>query len=315
VTEPVHRQSPLYLDHHATTPVDPRVLEAMLPFFGERWGNASSKDHRFGNDAQNAVEEARRAIANELGARPKEIVFTSGATESNNLAITGLLGGRALSECHVVTTCVEHPAVLDPLTQLEKRGLTVTRLPVDEFGLVDASELEAAICDHTVLVSVMAANNEIGTLQPLREIGDITRAKGILLHTDAAQALGHLELKVDALNVDLLSASAHKLYGPKGVGFLYVSRRHPRVELDPIQFGGGHEHGLRSGTLNVPGIVGMAAALELAAMLRSAETKRLRESVRFGLGRETTRADVEYALGRIQEVALRIRGAHAVAAG
>ena len=273
----MQRQTPLYLDHHATTPVDPRVLEAMLPFFRERWGNAASKDHLFGNDAQGAVEEGRRAIAHELGARPKEIIFTSGATESNNLAIMGLLGGRALSECHVITTCVEHRAVLDPLSHLEALGLTVTRLPVDEFGRIDPSELESAICDRTVLVSVMAANNEIGTLQPLNEVGDITRANGVLLHTDAAQAMGHLELNTDALNVDLLSASAHKFYGPKGVGFLYVSQRQPRVKLDPIQFGGGHEHGLRSGTLNVPGIVGMATALELAATVRDAETKRLRE--------------------------------------
>ena len=389
----MQRQTPLYLDHHATTPVDPRVLEAMLPFFREHWGNAASKDHRFGNDAKTAVEEARRAIAHELGTRSSEIIFTSGATEANNLAVIGLLGGRVLSDCHAVTTCVEHRAVLDPLIELEAGGLRVTRLRVDEFGRIDPSELEAAICDRTVLVSVMAANNEIGTLQPLGEIGDITRAKGVLLHTDAAQALGHVELNVDALKVDLLSASAHKFYGPKGIGFLYVSRRQPRVELDPIQFGGGHEHGLRSGTLNVPGIVGMATALELAVTLRSAETKRLhdltdwmfsrlsqdigsvyryghpdlrlphnlnigihgvrakalvvnlpdlafstgsacttqkaepshvlraiglpadrlRESIRFGLGRETSRQDVDYALGRIQEVALRIRGSHAVA--
>ncbi len=266
----------------------------MLPFFRERWGNAASKDHLFGNDAQGAVEEGRRVIAHELGARPKEIIFTSGATESNNLAIMGLLGGRALSECHAITTCVEHRAVLDPLSHLEALGLTVTRLPVDEFGRIDPSELESAICDRTVLVSVMAANNEIGTLQPLNEVGDITRANGVLLHTDAAQAMGHLELNTDALNVDLLSASAHKFYGPKGVGGLYVRRANPQVRLEPLFEGGGHEQGRRSGTLNAPGIVGMGVALGIAVAEMESETTRVR-----GL-RGQLHAGIQDALERVQ---------------
>jgi cysteine desulfurase len=278
VPEPTRH--PIYLDHHATTPVDPRVLEEMLPFFTERWGNASSKDHRYGADAREAVDDARQSIARVIGARPDGIVFTSGATEANNLALAGVVRAAG-SKVHIITSAIEHRAVLDCLEAFDSERVAVTVLPPDRLGRIDPELVEAAIRPETGLVSIMAANNEVGTVQQLGEIGEITRARGILLHTDAAQAFGHLELDVRDLKIDLLSASAHKFYGPKGVGFLYVSRRQPRVKVEPIIRGGGHEGGMRSGTLNVPGIVGMAAAARLAEEARPRESLRLRELTEY----------------------------------
>lgn len=268
---------PLYLDSHATTPVDPRVLGAMLPYFVEVWGNPSSKDHAHGARAREAVETARRSIAAAINARPEEIIFTSGATESNNLALMGVVGGREPQECHIVVSEVEHSSVLDVAAALEIRGVAVTRLSVDAMGRVSPQAVEAAINDQTVLVSIMAANNEIGTLARLKEIGDITRRRGVLFHTDAAQAALYVSLDVRDCQIDLLSLSGHKIYGPKGVGALYVSRRKPHIELKPLLHGGGHEQGMRSGTLNVPGIVGLAAAMDLAVVERQEHAPRLRE--------------------------------------
>jgi cysteine desulfurase len=379
----------LYLDYHATTPVDSRVLEEMLPYFMQAWGNAASKDHRYGAAAKTIVEESREEIAGLIGARTAEIVFTSGATESNNLALVGVVRANAPERGHIITSAIEHPAVLDPLIELGAEGLEVTVLPVDSVGRVAPEDVANAIRPDTLLVSVMAANNEVGTLEPLDEIGAITRSAGVLLHTDATQALGYVDIDVRELGVDLLSGSAHKLYGPKGAGFLFVSGRDPRVKLSPLLRGGDHEAGRRSGTLNVPGIVGLAAAMRWAATLRDSECHRLRElteymfsrfesgvgdvrrngdrehrlpnnlnvgfrgvrakslvvslpdlafstgsacstakaepshvlkalglsdeevreSVRFGLGRSTTRDDVDYAVNRIAQVVARIRSA------
>ena len=268
------RPSYVYLDHHATTPVDPRVLEEMLPYFSQIYGNAASRDHRFGAEALESVQQARSRISRVIGSRADEIVFTSGATEANNLALTGVIRKQGIS-CHVVTSAVEHRAVLDCLEAAAADGTNVTLLPVDSYGMVRPEDVADAIRPDTCLVSIMAANNEVGTLQPIQEIGEITRSNGVLFHTDATQAVGYLELDVKRLNVDLLSASAHKLYGPKGIGFLYVSKRHPWVRLKPLLHGGGHEGGLRSGTLNVPGIVGMGAAVEIAQRLRDEEAPRL----------------------------------------
>jgi cysteine desulfurase len=256
--------NPAYFDGHATTPCDARVVAAMLPYFTERFGNASSAQHPFGWAAREAVEHARGQVAALVGARPRDIVFTSGATEANNLAIAGVV--RALRDCgrHVVTLATEHTAVLDVCAALEADGVDVTRLGVDAGGLVDPSVVASAIRADTVLVSVMAANNEIGVLQPIAAIGALTRARGIAFHVDAAQAAGKVALDVEAIGVDLLSLSAHKFYGPKGVGALYVRRRGPVADLPPLHHGGGHERGLRSGTLNVPGIVGCGAAAEIA---------------------------------------------------
>ena len=267
----------VYLDHHATTPVDPAVLAAMLPYFSERYGNPSSRQHAFGQEAAAAVEEARAAVATLIGARPDDIVFTSGATESDNLAVRGV--ARALSDKgrHVVTTAIEHSAVLEPCRTLEREGFTVEQVPVGEDGLVDAAQVVAALRPDTVLVSVMAANNEVGTVQPVAEIGRACRERGILFHTDAVQAIGRLPFDVEALGADLVSLSAHKMYGPKGVGALYVRRdRRPRIRLQPQNEGGGQERGLRSGTLNVPGIVGLGAAARLASeALAGGEPERL----------------------------------------
>jgi cysteine desulfurase len=258
------RPRTLYFDGHATTPCDPRVVAAMLPYFTERFGNASSAQHPFGWAAREAVEEARGQVAALIGARPRDIVFTSGATESNNLAIHGAV--RALRDRgrHVVTVATEHTAVLDVCAALEADGLEVTRVGVDAGGLVRVADVEAALRPGTVLVSVMAANNEIGVLQPIAEIGALARARGIAFHTDAAQAAGKVPIDVEAIGADLLSLTAHKLYGPKGIGALYVRRRGPVSDLPPLHHGGGHERGLRSGTLNVPGIVGFGAAAALA---------------------------------------------------
>jgi cysteine desulfurase len=256
-------EPPIYLDHHATTPLDPRVLEAMLPFLERDFGNPASRTHVFGWRAEAAVEDARASLARGIGAAdPREIVFTSGSTESDNLALKGVVFAAAGRGDHVITTAIEHPAVLDPCAWLERRGTRVTRLPVDREGFVDPDAVEAAITERTVLVSVMAANSEIGVLEPLAEIGRRCRARGVPLHTDAAQAVGKVPFDVQALGVDLASFSAHKIYGPKGVGALYVRRR-PRVPLEPLLHGGGHERGLRSGTLPVPLLVGFARALEL----------------------------------------------------
>ncbi len=251
----------VYLDHHATTPVDPAVLAAMLPYLAERFGNPSSPQHEWGREAREAVETARGQVAALVGADPAEIVFTSGATESDNLAVRGVARAQADRGRHVVTTTIEHPAVLEPCRTLEREGFEVTRVAVGPDGLLDVASLERALRPDTVLVSVMAANNEIGTIQPVAEVAARCRARGIALHTDAVQAVGRVPLSVEDLAVDLLSISGHKMYGPKGVGALYVRRaRRPRLRLQPQNEGGGQERGLRSGTLNVPGIVGLGAA-------------------------------------------------------
>jgi cysteine desulfurase len=254
----------IYLDHHATTPVDARVLEAMLPYFSEKFGNAASKQHRFGWDADEAVERARRQVAALIGASSKEIVFTSGATEANNLAIKGAAKARRAERDHLVTVATEHKAVLDPMIRLEHDAWRVTVLPVPASGLVDLAALEAAVTERTALVSVMAANNEIGVLQPIAEIAAIAHAKGAWFHTDAVQAAGRVPFDVQATDVDFASLTAHKLYGPKGVGALYVRKKSRSVSAIAQIDGGGHERGLRSGTLNVPGIVGFGHAAEIA---------------------------------------------------
>ncbi len=266
---------PIYLDYHATTPVDPLVLEAMIPFFTNVFGNAASRNHKFGWDAEAAIEEARQKIARLIGANPKEIIFTSGATESNNLALRGVAEMHKAKGNHIITTKIEHKAVLDTAKYLETQGFEVTYLPVDKFGIIQISDLEKAITDRTILISVMAANNEIGTIQPIAEIGKLAKARGILFHTDAVQALGKVPVNVEDWQVDLLSLTSHKIYGPKGIGALYVRRKAPRVRLSPIMFGGGHERGLRSGTLNVPGIVGFGKASELALANLQTEPARL----------------------------------------
>ena len=267
---------PIYLDHHATTPVDPRVLEAMLPYFTQTFGNAASRTHVFGWEAEAAVERSRETIARFIGAEsPKEIVFTSGATESDNLAVKGAAEYYQSRGRHIITTAIEHKAVLDSCKRLEKHGYDVTYLGVGADGIVDPDEVRRAITDQTTLVSVMLANNEVGTIQPIEEIGRITRERGVLLHCDAVQGLGKTPFDVQAMNVDLVSVSAHKIYGPKGVGALYVRRRKPRVRLVARMDGGGHERGNRSGTLNVPGIVGLAKACEIYEQEGQAEAKRI----------------------------------------
>src|SRR4029453_8600833 len=260
----------------ATTPVDPRVLEAMLPFFTEHFGNASSRNHHFGWEAEEAVENARKQVADLIGANVKEIIFTSGATESNNLAIKGVAEMYREKGNHVITCVTEHKAVVDTCKKLEKQGMRVTYLPVQKDGRISLDELRAAITDKTILITIMTANNEIGVLQPIAEIGAIAKEKGILFHTDAVQAVGKVPVSVNDLKVDMASLSAHKMYGPKGVGALYVRRRNPRVLLAPIIDGGGHERGMRSGTLNVPGIVGFGKAAELCKQEMDKEGARLR---------------------------------------
>ncbi len=253
-------KTPIYLDNHATTPMDPRVLAAMLPYFTEKFGNAASRNHSFGWDAEQAVEKSRKQIAALIGASPKEIVFTSGATESDNLAIKGVVEMYAEKGNHVITASTEHKAVLDTCKRLEKHGCRVTYLPLGRDGLIDLDDLRRAITDKTILISIMHANNEIGVLQPIREIGRIARERGVLFHTDATQSVGKVPVNVADDNIDLMSISAHKMYGPKGTGALYVRRKNPRVQLTAQMDGGGHERGMRSGTLNVPGIVGLGAA-------------------------------------------------------
>ena len=277
---------PIYMDNHATTTLDPRVLEAMLPYFTEVYGNAASRNHRFGWEAAQAVERARKQIAALINASPSEIVFTSGATESDNLAIKGAAWANRGKGDHIVSLPTEHKAVLDTLTRLGSDGFSVTYTPVGPDGLADPAEIERALTARTILVSVMAANNEIGVLQPVEEIGRICRARGILFHTDATQAVGKVPVDAEAMNVDLASISAHKMYGPKGVGALYVRAKGPAAALAPLIDGGGHERGLRSGTLNVPGIVGLGKACEIARQEMAAESKRLaalRDRLRDGI--------------------------------
>ena len=269
------QKQPVYLDYHATTPVDPRALEAMLPYFTTAFGNAASRTHAFGWEADKAVERARQQLAALIGASAHEIVFTSGATESNNLAIKGVAASLRGRGNHIVTSVLEHKSVLDVCRHLESDGWQATRVPVDRDGRVDPAAVGAALTDRTVLVSIMAANNEIGTIQPLAAIGALARSRGVLFHTDAAQAAGKIPLDVQAAGIDLLSFTAHKMYGPKGVGALYVRRRALRTPLAPLFHGGGHERGIRSGTLNVPGIVGFGRAAELNAQEMPAESARL----------------------------------------
>ena len=266
---------PIYLDYHATTPVDPRALDAMLPYFTERFGNAASKQHAYGWDAQKAVDAAREQVAELIGAGSNEICFTSGATESNNLAIKGTAQSLRDRGNHLISVVTEHKSVLDSFNRLKSEGWRVTWLGVDREGFIDLDELRAAITPETILVSVMAANNEIGTVQPLAEIGAITSARGVIFHTDAAQAAGKVPIDVRAMNIDLLSLTGHKYYGPKGAGALFVRKRKPKLELACQIDGGGHENGLRSGTLNVPGIVGLGAAAEICRRELAPESARL----------------------------------------
>lgn len=270
---------PIYLDSHATTPVDPRVLDEMLPYFGEAFGNASSTDHLYGTEAAEAVEKARERIADVVGARSAtEIVFTSGATESNNTAIVGMVekkGIKISGRPHIITCTTEHKAVLDVIGHLEASGAaTVTYVPVDEHGLVDPAAIEAAITEQTALISIMMANNEVGTVHDMIEIGQIARNHGVVLHTDAAQAVGHMHVDVEKMSIGLMSFSAHKLYGPKGIGALYIRGLRPRVSVDPMVRGGGQERGIRSGTLNVPGVVGFGTAVKIADTEMDAENQR-----------------------------------------
>ncbi|MDP4150812.1 MAG: IscS subfamily cysteine desulfurase [Bacteroidota bacterium] len=266
---------PVYLDHNATTPCDPRVVEAMLPYFTERFGNAASRTHAFGWQAEEAVENAREQVAALIGAGPREIVFTSGATEAVNLAIKGVFDRYASRGNHIITVKTEHKAVIDTCKHLERSGGEVSWLPVDSEGLIDLSELEAAIRPTTILICVMLANNEIGVIQPVREIGEIARRKGVAFFSDATQAVGKLPVDVQADGIDLLALSAHKIYGPKGAGALYVRRRDPRISLTAQMDGGGHERGMRSGTLNVPGIVGLGKACALCEKEMEADRVRI----------------------------------------
>ncbi len=265
---------PIYMDNHATTPLDPRVLEAMMPYLTGIFGNAASRNHSFGWEAEQAVDKAREQIAALIGCTPKEIIFTSGATESNNLAIKGIAEMYRERGNHIITEVTEHKAVLDTCKKLEKQGFRVTYLPVKGDGLVDLAELERAMDDQTILVSIMYANNEIGVIQPVKEIGELCHKKGVIFHTDAVQAVGKIPVNVVADNIDVLSLSGHKIYGPKGVGALYVRRRNPRVQISEQQNGGGHERGMRSGTLNVPGIAGLGAACEIAMNEMAGEAAR-----------------------------------------
>jgi cysteine desulfurase len=266
---------PIYLDNNATTPVDPRVLQEMLPYFTEVFGNAASRNHTFGWKAEEAVDYAREQVANLLGASEKEIIFTSGATESNNLAIKGVFEMYADKGNHIITCVTEHKAVLDTCKHLEKLGAEITYLPVGGDGLIDLGQLEAAMKPSTVLVSIMFANNETGVIQPVKEIAAIAHKHGALFHTDATQAVGKVSTDVNEFHIDLLSMSAHKMYGPKGIGALYVRRKNPRVKVTAQIDGGGHERGMRSGTLNVPGIVGFGKACELARLEMNQDAARL----------------------------------------
>ena len=284
---------PIYMDNHATTQIDPRVLDAMMPYLTTKFGNAASRNHAFGFEAEDAVETARKQIAQLIGADAREIVFTSGATESNNLALKGVADMYREKGNHIITCVTEHKAVLDSCKHLEKEGCKVTFLPVNDKGIVDLNELKNAITDKTILISIMTANNEVGTVQDIKAIGAIARERGVLFHTDAVQAAGKIHFNVNDMNVDLASLSAHKFYGPKGVGALYVRRRAPRVLLTPQIDGGGHERGMRSGTLNVPGIVGFGMAAKIA---HDELDKEIAEMFRM---RERLRAKLESALDEV----------------
>jgi cysteine desulfurase len=268
---------PVYMDNHATTPVDPRVLDEMLPYFTEKFGNAASRNHAYGWTAEAAVENARGQIASLINATPKEIIFTSGATESDNLAIKGIAEMFREKGNHIITQAIEHKAVLDTCKRLEKYGYEVTYLPVERDGRVNPDELRKAITPKTILISIMYANNEIGVINPIAEIGKIAKEHGVFFHVDGVQAVGKIPVDVQKDNIDLLAISAHKLYGPKGIGALYVRRRNPRVQLAAIIDGGGHERGMRSGTLNVPGIVGLGKACEICREEMPAESERMRK--------------------------------------
>ncbi len=277
---------PIYMDNHSTTKVDPRVVEEMLPYFTVHFGNAASRNHSFGWDADKAVEAGRERLAKIIHADPREIIFTSGATESNNLALKGVAEMYAEKGDHIITQVTEHRSVLDTAKRLEKSGIRVTYLPVDQEGLVDPEEVRKAITDRTILISIMLVNNEIGVIQPVEEIGKIAKERGVLFHCDATQGVGKVKVDVQAMGIDLLSFTAHKLYGPKGIGALYVRRKNPRVRLAPMMDGGGHERGMRSGTLNVPGIVGFGKACEIAMEVMDEEAARLlnlRERLRSGI--------------------------------
>lgn len=269
--------SRIYLDYSATTPTDPKVLEAMMPYFTKVFGNAASRNHSYGWEAEEAVEKARQQIANLIGASSKEIIFTSGATEANNIALLGVAEMHKEKGNHIITCLTEHKAILDPAHYLASQGFDVTFLEVDKNGMISLEDLKSKITEKTILISLMAANNEIGVLHPVKEIGKIAREKGIFFHTDATQATGKVPMDVEQMNIDLLSLSSHKIYGPKGVGALYVRRRNPRVRLAPIVHGGGHERGMRSGTLNVTGIVGLGAACEICQKELPSEMVRLKK--------------------------------------
>jgi cysteine desulfurase len=283
-------KTPIYLDNHATTPLDPRVLQKMIPYFTENFGNASSRNHAFGWQAEEGVEKARKQIAALIGASDKEIIFTSGATESDNLAILGVAEMYKDKGNHIISCLTEHKAVIDPLKHLEESGqFEVTWLSVDQFGLINLEELKKAIRPTTILITLMHGNNEIGTIQPVEEIGKIAHEAGVLFHTDAVQTVGRVPIDVEKMHIDILSMSAHKIYGPKGIGALYVRRKNPRVRLSPLVHGGGHERGMRSGTLNVPGIVGFGEACEIAMNemeKESQRTKELRDYLHEGLKKE-----------------------------
>jgi cysteine desulfurase len=266
---------PIYLDNNSTTPCDPRVVEVMLPYFTEKFGNSASRNHTFGWEAEEGVEHARKQIARIIGADAKEIIFTSGATESNNLALQGIVAMYREKGDHIITSATEHRAVIDTAKYLEKKGVTVTFLPVDKAGMVSPDDVRNAITDKTILISVMFANNEIGTINPIAEIGKVAKEKGIIFHCDATQAVGKIPVNVQETGIDLMSFTSHKIYGPKGVGALYVRRRAPRVRLEPMIYGGGHERGMRSGTLPVPLIVGFGKACELCEQEMATEAVRM----------------------------------------
>ncbi len=265
----------VYLDNNATTPVDPQVLDAMLPYFREKFGNAASRSHGFGWEAEAAVEAAREQVAKLIGAEAKEIIFTSGASEGNNIAIKGVAAMYGDKGKHIITQVIEHKAVIDPSKYLEQHGFRVTFLPVDRYGRIDLGQLKDALKDDTILVSIMHGNNEIGTLQPIAEIGRLCKERGVLFHSDCVQTFGKVPIDVEAMGIDLLTCSAHKIHGPKGVGALYVRRKRPRVRCEAVIHGGGHERGMRSGTLNVPGIVGLGQAAEICGAHLDTEPARL----------------------------------------